>query len=41
MFEFIHALYVDSGKEKLNSILNYIELKSMLSDVEDLAAAKY
>ncbi|MGY5387472.1 hypothetical protein [Bacillus spizizenii] len=31
MFEFIHALYVDSGKEKLNSILNYIELKSMLS----------
>lgn len=41
MVEFIHALYVDSGKEKLNSILNYIELKSMLSDVEDLAAAKY
>ncbi|KAF1680005.1 MULTISPECIES: Rap family tetratricopeptide repeat protein [Bacillus] len=43
MFEFIHALYVDNDKEKLNSILNYLELKSMLSDVEDLAldAAKY
>ncbi|MEC4030177.1 aspartate phosphatase [Bacillus subtilis] len=43
MFEFIHALYVDNDKEKLNSILNYLELKSMLSDVEDLSsdAAKY
>lgn len=43
MFEFINALYVDDDKEKLNSILNYLESKSMLSDVEDLAsdAAKY
>ncbi|MCY8636122.1 aspartate phosphatase, partial [Bacillus spizizenii] len=37
MFEFIHALYVDNDKEKLNSILNYLELKSMFSDLEDLA----
>ncbi len=43
MFEFIYALYVDNDKGKLNSILNYLELKSMFSDVEDLAAdaAKY
>ncbi|NTU25521.1 tetratricopeptide repeat protein [Bacillus tequilensis] len=43
MFEFIHVLYVDNDKEKLHSILNYLEFKSMLSDVEDLAsgAAKY
>lgn len=43
MFEFIQALYVDNDKEKLNSILNYLEVKSMLSDMEDLAsdAAKY
>lgn len=36
MFEFIYVLYVDNDKEKLNLILNYLELKLMFLDLEDL-----
>jgi len=43
MFDFLMGLFVENDKDRLFKILDYLESKAMLSDVEDLAtdAAMY